>query len=63
MFEFALKIGQIAGALIMAAGVTSCIVDPEPMDSAWLLLGGAALYGACRLVAWLVPGRASNSAR
>ena len=57
MFQTTMKLGQIAGALLMAAGVTSCITNPEPMSGSWLLLGGGALYGACRLLAWLKPAR------
>ena len=48
-----LKLGQIAGALLMAAGVTGCIVNTR--DVAWMgyWWGGIALYAICRLWAWL----------
>ena len=51
--EQMLKLGQIAGALLMAAGVTSCQLHYDPRATSWLFIAGAALYGACRLAAWL----------
>ena len=47
----ALKLGQIAGALLLAAGVASCTMKRS--DFAILFIAGAALYGGCRLAAWL----------
>lgn len=50
--DTALKLGQVAGALLMAAGVTACSLDHHP-STAPLMLAGALLYGGCRLAAWL----------
>jgi hypothetical protein len=47
-----LKLGQIVGALLMAAGVASCSMGKIETSPIFFLLGGI-LYGACRLSAWL----------
>jgi hypothetical protein len=48
-----LKVAQIAGALMMAMGVTSCVdADGPGRDSAWWWIAGGAVYGAARLAAW-----------
>lgn len=50
-----LKLAQIAGALLMAAGVTGCMLS-EPgteRSTAWLFIVGAMLYGGGRIAAWL----------
>jgi hypothetical protein len=49
--ETILKLGHIAGALLMAAGVTSCTMRAGPM--ALLFIAGGLLYAGCRLAAWL----------
>ena len=49
--ETMLKLGQVAGALLLAAGVTSCSMRAGPM--AWLFILGGLTYGGCRLAAWL----------
>ena len=46
-----LKLGQIAGALLMAAGVAACTLRSDAMPGLFIL--GVALYGGCRLAAWL----------
>lgn len=48
----ALKLGQILGALLMAAGVAACAMDQIERTPMLLLLGGL-VYGGCRLTAWL----------
>ena len=56
MSRLMLKLGQVAGALLMAAGVASFLADeydPRSMSAPGMLLGGAALYGLCRVAAWL----------
>lgn len=50
--ETALKLGQVAGALLMSAGVTSCIMSKPNPTFAACMLGGALLYAACRLTDW-----------
>lgn len=52
-FSTTMKLGQIAGALLLAAGVASCSMSGDPQSTSWLFMGGAALYGGCRLAAWL----------
>jgi len=47
----ALKLGQIAGVLLLAAGVTSCTLTHSGF-TAFFLIGGL-LYGGCRMAAWL----------
>lgn len=51
-----LKLAQVAGALVMAAGVTSCILSEPGTDrgTSWLFIVGAALYGGGRLASWLL---------
>lgn len=53
--ETALKLAQVAGALIMAAGVASCIAGDPAADrsTAWLFIVGGVLYGGSRMAAWL----------
>lgn len=46
-----LKLGQIAGVLLLAAGVASYIMN-KTIPTYWFL-SGAMLYGGCRLAAWL----------
>lgn len=48
-----LKLGQILGALLMAGGVTSCMIQHPPSAFPFLMMGGALLYGGCRIAAWL----------
>jgi len=51
------KLGQIAGAMFMIAGVASCqmgSIEKTPM----LMLVGVILYGGCRMAAWLFPDKA-----
>jgi hypothetical protein len=47
------KLGQIGGALLMAAGVTGCILHSDIRSVSWLFILGGGLYGGCRLAAWL----------
>lgn len=47
----ALKLGQIAGVLLLAAGVTSCSLHREGFTLFFVL--GALIYGGCRIAAWL----------
>lgn len=50
--ETVLKLGQVAGALLMSAGVASCIMSrPNPTFAA-CMFGGALLYAGCRLADW-----------
>lgn len=46
-----LKLGQIAGALLMAAGVTACSLHSVHFPAFFIL--GALLYAGCRIVAWI----------
>ena len=46
-----LKLGQIAGVLLLAAGVASCSLKSSSFTILFIL--GGALYGGCRLAAWL----------
>lgn len=48
-----LKLLQIAGALLMAAGVAAFALKAETRTMAQLLLYGGLLYGGARIVAWL----------
>jgi hypothetical protein len=48
-----LKLGQIAGALLLAAGVASCQMRSDPRTMSLLFIVGAMLYAGCRLTAWL----------
>lgn len=50
--ETALKLGQIAGALLMAAGVAACAMHRIDNTSTLMILGGL-LYGGCRMAIWL----------
>jgi hypothetical protein len=45
------KLGQVAGALLMAAGVAMFMLKSGSFASA--LLWGGVLYAVCRLVPWL----------
>lgn len=38
----------------MAGGVTSCILKAEAGNFGLLFIGGGALYGCCRIAAWLI---------
>ena len=46
------KLGQVAGALFMAAGVAACQMREHGAMPTLFLIGGL-LYGGCRLTAWL----------
>lgn len=46
------KLGQIAGACFMIAGVASCQMG-HIENTAVLMLLGTLLYGGCRMAAWL----------
>jgi hypothetical protein len=48
-----LKVGQIAGVLLLAAGVASCQLRAEPGTMSLLFIFGGALYAGCRLASWL----------
>lgn len=52
-FSTAMKLGQTAGALLLAGGVASCTLQADVRSTAWLFIAGATLYGGCRLSAWL----------
>jgi len=47
------RLGQVAGALLLAAGVSSCILRGDPQAMSWLFIAGAVLYGASRVAEWL----------
>lgn len=49
------KLAQIAGALLMAAGVTSCMLSETGTDrsTAWLFIAGGLVYGVGRMALWL----------
>jgi hypothetical protein len=49
-----LKLGQVAGALLLAAGVASCSMAAEGRTTPLLFIAGAVVYGGCRLAAWLM---------
>lgn len=51
--ETILKLGQILGALLLAAGVTSCTLKEGPMSMLFIL--GGLVYGGSRIAAWLRP--------
>ena len=49
-----LKLGQVAGVLLLAAGVASCQMATDGgRGTPLLFLAGGLLYGGCRLWAWL----------
>jgi hypothetical protein len=49
-----LKLGQIAGVLMMSGGVAAYLMGGgQGRAFAQLLLWGAVLYGVCSLTAWL----------
>lgn len=52
--ELFFKLGQIAGACFMIAGVASCQMGSIE-NTPSLMLIGMVLYGGCRLAAWLSP--------
>lgn len=52
-FKTLMKLGQVAGVLLLSAGVASCAMGPDPRSTAWLFLAGGLMYGGCRLAAWL----------
>lgn len=47
-----LKLAQVAGALLMAAGMAAHLMDADDYTARLFLLGGV-LYGGARLTAWL----------
>jgi hypothetical protein len=52
--ELMFKIGQIAGACFMIAGVASCQMNHIESTPLLMLIGGI-LYGGSRMAAWLMP--------
>lgn len=50
--ETAFKLMQIAGALFLAAGVTSCSMGGSQMSI--LFIVGGLLYGSGRMSGWLI---------
>ena len=52
----ALKLGQIGGVLVMAAGVAACQMN-NIESTPFLMLVGGVMYGGCRLAAWLIPSK------
>jgi hypothetical protein len=52
--ELIFKLGQIAGACFMVAGVASCQMRSNVNYPMLFLIGGL-LYGGCRMAAWLAP--------
>lgn len=52
-FATVMKLGQIVGAVLLAAGVASCSLRTDAQAMSWLFLAGGAVYGGCRLAAWL----------
>lgn len=46
-----LKLGQIGGVLLLAAGVAACTISHSGFTEFFLI--GGALYASCRLAAWL----------
>jgi hypothetical protein len=48
----ALKLGQIAGALILSAGVAACVQKQIEYTPGLIMIGGL-LYAGCRIAAWL----------
>lgn len=51
--QTALKLGQVAGALVMSAGVAACVQKQIEYSPGLFLLGGL-IYGGCRLAAWML---------
>lgn len=51
-FTLAMKLGQIVGALLMAASVAACQMKHIEYSPGLLMLG-LAIYGGCRIAAWL----------
>lgn len=50
----ALKLGQVAGVLLMGAGVAAHLLPADnPRVASQLLLAGAVAYAGCRLATWL----------
>lgn len=47
-----LKLGQIAGAVFMIAGVASCQMG-KIETTPFLMLAGGVIYGGCRMTQWL----------
>lgn len=47
----AYKLAQLAGVLLLCAGVVAC-TQREIQATTWLMLAGGLLYGAGRLLAW-----------
>lgn len=46
-----LKVGQVVGVLVMAAGVAACQMGSIENTPILMIIGGL-LYGGCRLAAW-----------
>ena len=55
--ETGFKLGQIAGACFMIAGVASCQMGQIEKTPMLMLLGGL-VYGGCRMAAWLTSKKA-----
>ncbi len=49
-----LKLGQLLGAALLAAGIASCQLGNDTRRTPLLFIAGAAIYGACRIAAWLL---------
>ncbi|MBK5203849.1 MAG: hypothetical protein JJD98_00120 [Polaromonas sp.] len=52
--ELIFKLGQLAGAVFMIAGVASCQMRSDVNYPTLFLIGGL-LYGGSRMAAWLAP--------
>lgn len=50
------KIAQLAGGLMVAAGVVACSATQSPVAGAWLSVLGAVVYLGARLGAWWSHG-------
>lgn len=48
-----LKLGQIAGVLLMAAGIAAHVMRADAMLMPTLIVLGLIIFVACRLVSWL----------
>jgi hypothetical protein len=48
-----LKLGQIAGVLLLGAGVASCQLHDATRTMPLLFLSGGLLFAGCRLTMWL----------
>jgi hypothetical protein len=52
--ELIFKLGQIAGACLLIAGVAACSMGNIESTPRLMLLGGV-IYGGFRMAAWLSP--------